>query len=176
MGIGAVVGDFDNDGWPDIYVTNFGKNRLYHNNHDGTFTDVAEKAGVTLGDWTRARPGATTTAMAFLDLFVPGYVKFDYDNRQSAGKGGIPPGFCQFRGVRVMCGPRGLPGEPDHLFHNNGDGSFTDVSRKRESPTPGIYGLASLFVDVDEMAGFRPAGRQRFRAQISVLNKARRHV
>ncbi len=63
-GFGAVIGDFDNDGWPDTYVSNYGKNRLYHNNHDGTFTDVAEKAGVALGNWSPVLHGATMTAMA----------------------------------------------------------------------------------------------------------------
>jgi hypothetical protein len=129
-GFGAVVGDYDNDGWPDIYVSNFGKNRLYHNNHDGTFTDVAEKAGVTVGGWSAGATWGDYDHDGFLDLFVPGYVKFDPDNPPIAGKGGIPSGFCQFRGINVMCGPRGLPGEGDHLFHNNGNGTFTDVSVK----------------------------------------------
>jgi enediyne biosynthesis protein E4 len=63
-GFGVAIGDFDNDGWPDIFVANYGKNRLYRNNHDGTFTDVGDKAGVTLGNWSTAQPGATTTATA----------------------------------------------------------------------------------------------------------------
>jgi hypothetical protein len=63
-GFGVAIADYDNDGWPDIFVANYGKNRLYHNNHDGTFTDVAEKAGVTLGNWSAGLPGATTTATA----------------------------------------------------------------------------------------------------------------
>jgi enediyne biosynthesis protein E4 len=79
-GFGAVVGDFDNDGWPDIYVTNFGKNRLYHNNHDGTFTDVAEKAGVELGGWSTGATWGDYDGDGRLDLFVPGYVKFDVKN------------------------------------------------------------------------------------------------
>jgi hypothetical protein len=150
-GFGAVVGDYDNDGWPDIYVSNFGKNRLYHNNHDGTFTDVAEQAGVTLGGWSTGATWGDYDRDGYLDLFVPGYVKFDPDNPPIAGKGGLPPGFCQFRGVNVMCGPRGLPGEGDHLFHNNRDGTFTDVSVKAGVSDPkGYYGLASVFVDVDD--------------------------
>jgi hypothetical protein len=83
-------------------------------------------------------------------LFVPGYVRFDPDNPPIPGKGGIPPGYCQFRGIEVMCGPRGLPGESDHLFHNNGNGTFTDVSVKAGISDPrGYYGLSSVFVDVD---------------------------
>jgi enediyne biosynthesis protein E4 len=150
-GFGAVVGDYDNDGWPDIYVSNFGKNRLYHNNHDGTFTDVAEKAGVTLGGWSAGATWGDYDHDGRLDLFVPGYVKFDPDHPPIAGKSGIPAGYCQFRGIDVMCGPRGLPGEGDHLFHNNGDGTFTDVSVNAGVSDPrGYYGLASTFVDVDD--------------------------
>ena len=150
-GFGVAVGDYDRDGWPDIYVSNFGKNRLYHNNHDGTFTDAAEKAGVTLGGWSTGATWGDYDRDGFLDLFVPGYVKFDPDNPPLAGKGSLPPGFCQFRGIDVMCGPRGLPGESDHLFHNNGDGTFTDVSVKAGVSDPrGYYGLASVFVDVDD--------------------------
>lgn len=150
-GFGAVVGDFDNDGWPDIYVSNFGKNRLYHNNHDGTFTDVAEKAGVTLGGWSTGATWGDYDRDGYLDLFVPGYVKFDPENPPISGTGGLPAGYCQFRGVDVMCGPRGLPGEGDHLFHNNHDGTFTDVSEKAGVSDPhGYYGLASVFVDVDD--------------------------
>jgi len=150
-GFGVAVADYDNDGWPDIYVTNFGKNRLYHNNHDGTFTDVAEKAGVTLGGWSTGATWGDYDHDGLLDLFVPGYAKFDPDNPPISGHGGLPPGFCQFRGVEVMCGPRGLPGEHDHLFHNNGDGTFTDVSVKAGVSDPkGYYGFASVFVDVDD--------------------------
>jgi hypothetical protein len=150
-GFGVAVGDYDNDGWPDIYVSNFGKNRLYHNNHDGTFTDVAEKAGVTLGGWSTGATWGDYDHDGLLDLFVPGYVKFDPENPPIAGKGGLPPGFCQFRGIDVMCGPRGLTGEADHLFHNNGNGTFTDVSVKAGvSDSRGYYGLASVFVDVDD--------------------------
>jgi hypothetical protein len=150
-GFGVAVGDYDNDGWPDLYVANYGKNRLYHNNHDGTFTDVAEKAGVALGGWSAGPTWGDYDRDGLLDLFVPGYVKFDPDHPPIAGQGGIPPGFCKFRGIDVMCGPRGLQGEPDHLFHNNGDGTFTDVSVKAKvSDQHGYYGFASVFVDVDD--------------------------
>jgi hypothetical protein len=148
-GFGAVVGDYDNDGLPDIFVSNFGKDRLYHNNGDGTFTDVAEKAGVTLGNWSTGATWGDYDGDGRLDLFVPGYVHFD------AALLTKPPqpdavAFCQFRGVPVMCGPRGLKGEPDHLFHNNGDGTFTDVSKKAGvADDAAYYGLASVFVDVN---------------------------
>jgi enediyne biosynthesis protein E4 len=143
-GFGVAVGDYDNDGWPDIYVANYGKNRLYHNNHDGTFTDVAEKAGVALGGWSTGPTWGDYDRDGLLDLFVPGYVKFDVDHPPRGGKS------CQFRGMNVFCGPQGLPGESDHLFHNNGDGTFTDVSVKAGVSDPDrLYGLASVFVDVD---------------------------
>src|SRR5437879_7111031 len=150
-GFGVAIGDFDNDGWPDIYVANYGKNRLYHNNRNGTFTDVAEKAGVALGGWSTSPTWGDYDHDGRLDLFVPGYVKFDLDHPPIAGQGTIPQNFCQFRGIEVMCGPRGLPGEPDHLFHNNGDGTFTDVSVKAGvADASRYYGLAAVFVDVDD--------------------------
>jgi len=150
-GVGVAVADYDNDGWPDLYVANFGKNRLYHNNHDGTFTDIAEKAGVALGSWSAGPSWGDYDHDGLVDLFVPGYVQFDPDHPPIAGQNGIPPGFCKFRGIDVMCGPRGLKGEGDHLFHNNGDGTFTDVSAKAGvADASGYYGFASVFVDVDD--------------------------
>ena len=150
-GFGVAVADYDNDGWPDIYVSNFGKNRLYHNNHDGTFTDVAEKAGVTLGGWSTGATWGDYDRDGLLDLFVPGYVKFDPDNPPIAGKRPIPADACQFRGVNVFCGPLGLQGESDHLFHNNGDGTFTDVAVKAGVSDPlGAFGFQGTFVDVDD--------------------------
>lgn len=142
-GEGAVVGDYDNDGWPDIYVTNFGKNRLYHNNGNGTFTDVAEKAGVALGNWSTGATFGDYDGDGRLDLFVPGYVHYDIAHPTNSG-------WCQFRGVKTMCGPRGLPGEADHLFHNNGNGTFTDVSvHAGVSDASHYYGLSSVFADVN---------------------------
>jgi hypothetical protein len=148
-GFGVVVGDFDNDGWPDLYVTNFGKNRLYRNNHDGTFTDVAEKAGVTLGNWSTGATFGDYDGDGYLDLFVPGYVHYDIDHPPVPGSSTVAFPTCQFRSINIMCGPRGLQGEPDHLFHNNGDGTFTDVSKKAGVDDPRrFYGLSSVFADV----------------------------
>jgi enediyne biosynthesis protein E4 len=149
-GFGVAIADYDNDGWPDIYVSNWGKNRLYHNNHDGTFTDVAEKAGVQVGDWSTGATWGDYDGDGRLDLFVPGYVHFDRSDLPTGGGSGVSDTFCVFRGVQVNCGPRGLKGEPDHLFHSNGDGTFTDVSAKAGvADTPAYYGLSSLFVDVN---------------------------
>jgi enediyne biosynthesis protein E4 len=149
-GTGVAVGDYDNDGWPDLFVSNFGKNRLYHNNHDGTFTDVAEKAGVTLGNWSNGATFGDYDGDGRLDLFVPGYVHYDLSHPPMSGADGLSPTFCRYRGTQTMCGPRGLPGEPDHLFHNNGDGTFTDVSEKAGvNDKSRYYGFSSTFVDVD---------------------------
>jgi len=149
-GFGVAIGDFDNDGWPDIFVCNFGKNRLYHNNHDGTFTDVAEKAGVTLGNWSDGSTWGDYDGDGRLDLFVSGYVHYDLKHQPDSDNGDVPFAFCQLHGFKVMCGPRGLPGEPDHLFHNNGDGTFTDVSKKAGVSDPGkYYGFTAIFVDVN---------------------------
>jgi hypothetical protein len=149
-GFGVAIADYDNDGWPDIFVSNLGKNRLYHNNHDGTFTDVAEKAGVTLGGWSTGPTWGDYDGDGKLDLFVPGYVHWDMSAPPAEAGKDSKNSMCQFRGEKVMCGPRGLPGESDHLFHNNGDGTFTDVSEKAGvADKPGYYGLASLFIDVN---------------------------
>jgi enediyne biosynthesis protein E4 len=149
-GVGVAVGDYDNDGWPDLYVTNVGKNRLYHNNHDGTFTDMAEKAGVTLGTWSTGPTFGDYDGDGKLDLFVPGYAYYDFNDPPVAGSRWVVSNFCQYRGVNVFCGPRGLKGEHDHLFHNNGDGTFTDVSVKAGvSDSPGYFGLTSVFADLN---------------------------
>ena len=149
-GVGVAVGDYDNDGWPDLYVTNLGKNRLYHNNHDGTFTDVAEKAGVALGGWSTGPTFGDYDGDGKLDLFVPGYTAYDFRNPPTVGSNSVVSNDCQYRGASVFCGPRGLKGEHDHLFHNDGEGKFTDVSQKAGvADAPGYYGLTSLFVDLN---------------------------
>jgi hypothetical protein len=156
-GLGCAAGDYDNDGWSDLYVTNLGGNRLYHNNRNGTFTDVAEKAGVTLKSNS---PDAVTdyTGVTFgdydgdgrLDLFVSGYIEYDFSHPPVAGSPAVKSATCQYRAVDVMCGPRGLKGAGDHLFHNNGDGTFTDVSVKAGVSDPnGYYGLGAVFVDLN---------------------------
>ena len=149
-GVGVAVGDYDNDGLPDIYVTNVGKNRLYHNNHDGTFTDVAEKAGVALGGWSTGPTFGDYDGDGRLDLFVPGYTYYDFRSPPAAGSASVVSNDCQYRGASVFCGPRGLRGEHDHLFHNDGNGRFTDVSEKAGvADAPGYFGLTSLFVDLN---------------------------
>lgn len=149
-GYGCVIGDFDNDGWDDLYVTNYGKNRLYRNNHDGTFSDVAERAGVDINMWSTGATFGDYDGDGGLDLFVAGYAQIDLANPPIYGTKSAGNAVCQFHGVPVMCGPRGLKGEHDHLFHNNGDGTFTDVSKKLGVDDPaGYYGLGALFADVN---------------------------
>jgi len=148
-GYGCAVGDYDNDGWPDLYVTNFGKNRLYRNNHDGSFTDVAEQAGVAIGTWSTGATFGDYDGDGRLDLFVAGYAQIDLANPPIYGAKRADSLLCQYYGLPVMCGPRGLKGEHDHLFHNNGDGTFSDVSKKLGVDDPhGYYGLGALFADV----------------------------
>lgn len=154
-GTGCVVGDFNNDSWPDLYVTGVGPSRLYRNNHDGTFTDIAVKAGVALDEDTAAglidHTGATFgdyDGDGNLDLFVASYIDFEKKDAPASKASGYY--FCQYRGIEVMCGPRGLRGAHDHLFHNNGNGTFTDISKKLGVDDPnGYYGLDALFADVN---------------------------
>jgi enediyne biosynthesis protein E4 len=150
-GFGVAIADFDNDGWPDIFVSNLGKNRLYHNNHDGTFTDVAEKVGITLGNWSAGGTWGDYDGDGRLDLFVTGYVHFDRNNLPYEKTTAVGFSYCEFRGEPVMCGPKNIEGEPDHLFHNNGDGTFTDVSAKAgvSDETNRYYGFTPVFVDVN---------------------------
>jgi hypothetical protein len=155
-GFGVAVGDYDNDGRPDMYVGNFGVSRLYHNNGDGTFTDVAERLGVARKGWSTGATWGDYDGDGRLDLFVPGYVQIDFNNLppnpSQAGKpGGVGQNFCQFRGVPVMCGPRGLKGEGDTLYHQKADGTFEDASKRAGVHDPeGFYGFSSAFVHADD--------------------------
>lgn len=155
-GMGVAVGDYDNDGRPDIFVGNFGVSRLYHNNGDGTFTDVAEKVGVARKGWSTGASFGDYDGDGRLDLFVPAYVEIDLSNlppspTEAAKPGGVGQNFCQFRGVPVMCGPRGLSGEADTLYHQKPDGTFEDVSAKSGVNDPQkYYGFSSAWVHADD--------------------------
>jgi enediyne biosynthesis protein E4 len=142
--MGGAIGDYDNDGWPDMYVTCFGGNVLYHNNGDGTFTDVTAKAGVADGRWSTGAAFGDYDGDGLVDLMVTNYVDFRLNDLPGFGKA---PN-CKYRGIDVQCGPRGLKGAGDALFHNNGDGTFKDVSKEAGVDDPnGYYGLGVLWAD-----------------------------
>jgi len=146
-GMGVAIGDYNNDGWDDIYVTCLGPNHLLRNNGNGTFTDVTQKAGVGDPRWSTGAAFVDYDNDGKLDLFVSNYVDFDVNNLPEFGKGRT----CQFKGIPVQCGPRGLKGAGDTLYHNNGDGTFTDVSKKAGVSDPdGYYGLGVICSDFDD--------------------------
>ncbi len=148
-GQACCVGDYNNDGHDDLFVTYYGQNALYRNNGDGTFTDVTEQAGLKQpGPKTRWNTGCTFVDYdrdGHLDLFVANYVDFDL-------KTAPPPeaGPCTYKGLLVACGPPGLPGGKNILYHNNGNGTFSDVSQKSGIwNTAGTYGLSVAASDLD---------------------------
>ena len=146
--MGGAVGDYDNDGWPDLYATCLGGNILYHNNGDGTFTDVTAKAGVADGRWSAGAAFGDYDGDGFLDLMVTNYVDFHLDDLPGFGKS---PN-CQYRGIDVQCGPRGLKGAGDALFHNKGDGTFRDVAKNAGVDDPnGYYGLGVVWADFNNI-------------------------
>lgn len=148
-GQGVCVGDYDNDGWEDLYVTYYGKNVLYHNNGDGTFTDVSEKSRVA-GDgksWGSGCAFVDYDRDGKLDLFVANYVDFDLTSAPDPGE----RPSCIWKGVPVMCGPRGLPWSKNILYHNLGNGVFEDVTTKAHmDQTNGHYALSVSTLDFDE--------------------------
>jgi enediyne biosynthesis protein E4 len=144
MAMGGAVADINNDGWPDIYVTALGGNVLYVNNGDGTFTDVTAKAGVADGRWSTGAAFGDYDGDGYVDLAVANYV--DFHLTDLPGFGNSPT--CKYRGIDVQCGPRGLKGAGDSLFHNNGDGTFTDVSKSAGVDDPsGYYGMGVVWGD-----------------------------
>jgi hypothetical protein len=146
-GMGVCTADVDGDGWEDMYVTALGGNKLYRNNHDGTFADITERAGVALGGWSTGCGFADYDRDGDLDLFVSRYVKIDLSNLPQFGKDKT----CEYRGISVQCGPRGLPGEGDALFRNDGNGKFTDVSEKAGvADARGYFGLGVAWFDCNQ--------------------------
>jgi hypothetical protein len=148
-GQACCVGDFDNDGHDDLFVTYFGQNALYRNNGDGTFTDVTERAGLMQpGPKTRWNTGCTWVDYdrdGHLDLFVANYVDFDLKTAPLPEEGP-----CTYKGILTACGPPGLPGGKNILYHNNGDGTFSDVSQKSGMwNAVGTYGLSVAASDLD---------------------------
>jgi hypothetical protein len=146
-GMGVAVGDYNNDGLDDLYVTCVGPNRLFKNNGNGTFSDVTKAAGVPDPRWSTGAAFVDYDNDGKLDLMVANYVAFDFKDLPEFGKGRL----CQYKGLPVQCGPRGLPGDGDTLYHNEGDGSFLDVSKKAGVSDPnGYYGMGVICSDFDE--------------------------
>jgi hypothetical protein len=139
---GVAVGDFDNDGYPDIYFTGYRHSVLYHNNHDGTFTDVTEKAGVgDDGAWGTAAGGFDYDRDGKLDLLVTNYVAYDWDHNVVCGD--RRPGY------RAYCHPDNFRGTSPRLYHNNGDGTFTDVTEKAKLTNPDGKSLGVVLADLN---------------------------
>jgi hypothetical protein len=148
-GQGGCVGDYDNDGYLDLLVTYWGQNALYHNNGDGTFTDISVKAGLHTArdEWSTGCSFVDYDRDGKVDIFLARYVDFSYDSVPRPGQGR----WCQWKGINVMCGPRGLKPGINALYHNNGDGTFTDVSKRSGLlATTGCYGFTSLTSDFDQ--------------------------
>jgi hypothetical protein len=147
---GVCVGDYNNDGFEDLFITYYGQNKLYRNNGNGTFTEVTKQAGL-LHPNTRFSTGCTFldyNRNGSLDLFVANYVEFDMSH---APLPSLEVPNCNFEGVAVFCGPRGLPAPQHYLYRNNGDGTFTDVSKESGiAAVRGSYGLTAVATDVDE--------------------------
>src|ERR1035437_8921468 len=147
-GTGVCVGDYDNDGWDDLFCTYWGHNILWHNNGNGTFTDVTKKAGL----WEdRVRWGSGCTWIdynrdGFLDLFVCNYIDLDLEKVPAPGQ----TNYCQWKGMPTLCGPRGLAAGSNILYHNNGNGFFTDVSKEAGILKPGPrYSITAVSYDFD---------------------------
>ena len=146
-GMGVAVADYDNDGLQDIYVTGFGGNALYHNLGNCRFEEVSDKAGVAGGGFSTGAAWADYDRDGKVDLFVSRYVHVNIDKLPELGS---DPRFCRFKGVLVQCGPWGLPGESDLLFHNQGNGTFEEVSKKAGVDDPNhYYGLGATWGDYD---------------------------
>jgi enediyne biosynthesis protein E4 len=145
--MGAVVGDYNNDGWPDLLVTCLGGVVLYRNNGDGTFTDVTKQAGLSDTQFATGAAFGDYDNDGWVDLFVSHYVDFHLDDLPKFGSSKT----CQYHGLAVQCGPRGLKGAGDLLFHNNGDGTFTNVSKAAGVDDPhGYYGLGTVWSDFND--------------------------
>ena len=138
-GMGVAIGDYDNDGFPDIYVTNFGKNILYHNNGDGTFTDVTAKAGVAAGGWSASAGFFDYDNDGNLDLFVTRYLDWSFEKSKTCGRAAAP----------MYCPPGEFGSMPNVLYHNRGDGTFEDVSVASGIAAKKGHGLGVAFADYD---------------------------
>ena len=147
-GQGVCVGDYNNDGWDDLFIAYYGQPALFRNNGNGTFTDVTAKAGLTQPTtrWNSGCAFLDYDRDGHLDLFVSNYIDFDPKTAPDPAAAG-----CEYKGIQVACGPPGLQGGKNILYHNNGDGTFTDVSEKAGIlDTVGTYGLSVCVADLDD--------------------------
>ncbi len=146
-GMGVAAGDFDNDGAIDLFVTGYGANALFRNTGRGIFEDVTERTGLRGGGFSAGAAWADYDRDGRLDLFVARYVFVDLDHLPEFGR----DEFCRYRNIYVQCGPGGLPGESDFLYHNRGDGTFTEVGLKAGVGDPQkYYGLGAIWSDYDD--------------------------
>jgi len=144
-GMGCAAGDFNNDGWIDLYVTNFGPNVLYRNNGDGTFTDISKRSGTAHTAWSTGCAWGDFDKDGFLDLYVANYVEFDTLNPPVSGSGI----YCVYLGLSVMCGPRGLKAARGVLYRNNGDETFTNITDNSGIGREKQYSLGVCAADYD---------------------------
>jgi enediyne biosynthesis protein E4 len=145
--MGGAVGDYNNDGWPDLVLTCQEGLVLFRNNGNGTFTDVTRQSHLTDPRWATGAAFGDYDGDGFVDLMVTRYVEFDPKNPPPFGVGPT----CHYRGIPVQCGPRGMKGMGDSLYHNNGDGTFTDVSKTAGVDDPsGYYGLGVIWSDLND--------------------------
>ncbi|MBA3599924.1 MAG: CRTAC1 family protein, partial [Acidobacteria bacterium] len=143
-GFGVAVGDYDRNGFADLFVTHYGGAVLYRNNGDGTFTDLTKKLGITIDGWATSAGFFDYDRDGRLDLFVANYLKFDLVTATEPGKGGN----CFWKGIAVNCGPKGLPTDTNLLYRNSGDGTFTDVSEKSGvAKVGGRYSMTAVVTD-----------------------------
>jgi enediyne biosynthesis protein E4 len=145
-GVGVTVGDYDNDGFRDVFITIFGNNALFHNNGNGTFTNVTKEAGLEGGNWSTGCGWGDYDRDGRLDLYIARYVDFQVGRMPKPGTNT----YCNYRGVPVACGPRGLPGLPDLIYHNEGNGKFREVGAEiGVKDTIRGYGLGVVWLDFD---------------------------
>jgi hypothetical protein len=149
-GYGVTVGDYDNDGDPDLFIANLGANALYRNNGNGSFTDVTQQAGVGPSPWSTSAAFVDIDRDGDLDLYVANYMESDITKIPRSTDEAAVQGSCSYQGIQVFCGPKGRRPEQDQLFRNNGDGTFTDITRTSgiSLPTP-RFALGVVSADYD---------------------------
>jgi hypothetical protein len=144
-GMGVSAADVDNDGYVDVYLTNLGPNVLYQNDGDGTFTDVTERTGAADPRWSTSAPFGDYDGDGRLDLFVANFIEVGPEKLPGRSAS------CHYRGIPCMCGPLGLPGARDALFHQNADGTFTDITREAgDLDADRYFGLGAIWGDLDD--------------------------